>query len=167
MRKSALVMMSLLAAAPCAAAEDWGPPLSDYSAVLTFTDQRGETLVHRLYYTAKRQRLDYKAGARDEIAIVDRAAAAVFVLYPRLKRFRKSPLAEPEFDFGIGRAETKREKIADENVAGTPAAKYRVTAKTAQGQEFSGFAWLTRERILVRLDGEVRQGSRTRRIAMA
>jgi hypothetical protein len=166
MRKIVLLAFSLVAAASAAAAEGWGPPSADYSAVLTFADQRGETLVHRMHYTAKRQRLDYKAGEREEIAIVDQEAAAVFVLYPAQKRYRKSPLVQPEFDFGIGRAETKREKLADESVAGRPAAKYRVEAKTAQGQEFKGFAWLTAERIVVRLEGEVKQGRRTRRITM-
>lgn len=166
MRKIALVFLSLFAAAPVAADADWGPPTADYSATLTFTDASGEVLVHRMYYTAKRQRLDYKAGDRDEIAIVDQEAAAVFVLYPGLKRYRKSPLVQPEFDFGIGAAATKREKVADDSVAGNAAAKYRVEAKTAQGQEYKGFAWLTPERILVKLEGEVKQGRRTRRISM-
>ena len=166
MRLSALIVTALVAAAPVAAAQDWGPPTADYSAVLTFADGRGEILVHRMHYTAKRQRLDYKAGERDEIAIVDQEAGAVFVLYPAQKRYRKSPLVQPEFDFGIGRAETKREKLADESVAGRKTAKYRVEAKTAQGQEFNGFAWLTPERILVKLEGEVKRGRRTRRIAM-
>jgi hypothetical protein len=166
MRLSALIVTALLAAAPVAVAEDWGPPAADYSAVLTFADDRGEILVHRMHYTAKRQRLDYKAGERDEIAIVDQEAGAVFVLYPAQKRYRKSPLVQPEFDFGIGRAETKRAKLAEEPMAGRTAAKYRVEAKTAQGQEFKGLAWLTPERILVKLEGEVKQGRRTRRITM-
>jgi hypothetical protein len=166
MRKIALFALSLLAAAPIAAAEQhWGPPASEYSALLTFSDRR-ETLAHRIYFTAKRQRLEYRAGERDEITIVDQEAAAVFVLYPSQKRYRKAPLVDPEFDFGIGRPETKREKIAEEPVAGRPAVKYRVEAKTALGQEFKGFAWLTAERILVKLEGEVRQGRRTRSLTM-
>jgi len=165
MRRAAIAAIIAACAMP-AAAEGWGPPAADYSAVLTFIDGRGEALVHRIYYTEKRQRLDYKAGERAEIAIVDEVAAAVFVLYPEQKRYRKSPLVHPEFDFGISRRETKREKIADEKVASTAAEKYRVEAKTAQGQEFKGFAWLTAERILVKLEGEVKQGRRTRRLVM-
>jgi hypothetical protein len=149
-----------------AAAEDWGPPASDYSAVLSFTDGRGETLSHRIAYSAKRQRLDYKIGEREEVVIVDQEAAAVFVLYPQQKRYRKAALVQPEFDLGIGRSETKREKAGEEEVAGRRAAKYRVEARTAQGQEFKGFAWLTPERILVKLDGEVTQGRRSRRLTM-
>ena len=166
MPRIVLACLALLVFAAPAAAEEWGAPTADYSVVLTFTDDRGETLAHRMYYTAKRQRLDYKAGERDEIAIVDQEAAAVFVLYPGQKRYRKAALVQPEFDFGIGRPETKRAKVADEAVAGRAARKYRVEAKTAQGQEFNGFAWLTAERILVKLEGEVKQGRRTRRIAM-
>lgn len=168
MTRIAVAALALLyAVSNPAAAEEWGAPAADYSAVLTFTDGRGETLTHRIYYTAKRQRLDYKAGERAEIAIVDQAAAAVFVLYPDQKRYRKAALVEPEFDFGIGRAETKREKVAEEEAAGRKAVKYRVEAATAQGQVYRGFAWLTAERILVKLEGEVKQGRRTRRLSMS
>jgi hypothetical protein len=167
MTRIATAVVAVLVLAAPAAAEEWGAPTADYSAVLTFTDDRGETLTHRMYYTAKRQRLDYKAGEREEVAIVDQEAAAVFVLYPQQKRYRKAALVQPEFDFGIGRPETKREKLGDEPVAGRPAQKYRVEAKTAQGQEYKGFAWLTAERILVRLEGEVKQGRRTRRLKMS
>jgi len=166
MRVPALLALLFAAAAVPAAAEDWGPPTADYGALLTLTDGTGETLAHRLYYTAKRQRLDYKVGGRDEITIVDHEAGAVFVLYPSLKRYRKSPLVQPEFDLGVGRPETKRERLAEELVAGGAATKYRVEARTAQGQEFKGLAWLTRERILVKLEGEVKQGRQTRRLAM-
>ena len=167
MRLAAIVAIMLAVTSLPAAGQDWGPPSADYSAVLSFADERGETLTHRIYHTAKRQRLDYKAGEREEIVIVDQEAAAVFVLYPGQKRFRKAALVQPEFDFGIGRAETKREKVAEESVAGQAAVKYRVEAKTAQGQEYNGFAWLTPERVLVKLEGEVKQGRRARRIKMS
>ncbi|MFO0987671.1 MAG: hypothetical protein U1F37_09915 [Alphaproteobacteria bacterium] len=149
-----------------AGAEAWVPPTADYSAVLSFTDGRGETLSHRIAYTAKRQRLDYKIGDREEIVVVDHEAAAVFVLYPQQKRYRKAALVQPEFDLGVGRADTKRERVGADEVAGHKAAKYRVEAKTAQGQEFRGFAWLSAERILLKLDGEVTQGRRKRRLTM-
>ncbi len=167
MRLAAIAALLLAVTSLPAVGQDWGPPAADYSAVLNFTDDRGETLTHRMYHTAKRQRLDYKAGEREEIVIVDLEAAAVFVLYPGQKRYRKAALVQPEFDFGIGRAETKREKIAEESVAGQAAVKYRVEAKTAQGQEYKGFAWLTPERILVKLEGEVKQGRRARRLKMS
>jgi hypothetical protein len=166
MRRAAIAAILLAVTSLPAAGQDWGPPTADYSVVLSFTDERGETLTHRMYHTAKRQRLDYKAGEREEIVIVDLEAAAVFVLYPGQKRYRKAALVQPEFDFGIGRAETKREKIAEETVAGQKAVKYRVEAKTSQGQEYKGFAWLTAERVLVKLEGEVKQGRRARRITM-
>lgn len=166
MLRFVFVVIALLAPS-AAAAEEWGPPTADYSAVLSFTDGRGETLSHRIAYTAKRQRLDYKIGEREEIVVVDHEAAAVFVLYPQQKRYRKAAFVQPEFDLGIGRPETKREKAGEEEVAGRKTVKYRVEAKTAQGQVYKGFAWLTAERIPVKLDGEVTQGRRTRRLTMS
>jgi hypothetical protein len=162
-----LALLVFLFIAPvAAAAEDWGPPTADYSTTLTFTDGRGRKLEHHMYFTAQRQRLDYKVGDRAEATIVDLVEAAVFVLYPEQKKYRKEPLVTPEFDLGIGRAATKREKLGEEEVAGHRANKFRVEAKTAGGQVFSGLAWLTPERILVKLDGEVRQGKLTRHITM-
>ncbi|MCW5771228.1 MAG: hypothetical protein KIT16_06300 [Rhodospirillaceae bacterium] len=166
MRVFALLAI-LLVAAPAVAAEGWGPPTSPYSATLDFTDGSGETLKHTIHFTAERQRLDYKVGEREESVIVDKVEAAVFILYPQLKRYRKAPLVEPEFDFGIGRETTKREKLGEEAMAGRPTVKYKVEAKTAQGQVFTGFAWLTAERIVVRLEGEVQQGRRKRKLVMA
>ena len=122
--------------------------------------------MHRIAHTPKRQRLDYKAGESVEIVVVDQVAAAVFIIYPERKQFLKAALVDPEFDLGIGRADTKREKVADESVAGIAAVKYRVEARTAQGQEFKGFAWLTADRVLVKLEGEVKQGRRARRLSM-
>ena len=167
MRFVAFAVFAFFAAATAPlAAQEWGPPTVEYTAVLTFTDGRGEMLIHRIAHTPKRQRLDYKSGDQTEIVVVDQVAAAVFVLYPERKRFLKAALVDPEFDLGIGRADTKREKVAEEPVAGLAATKYRIEAKTAQGQEFKGFAWLTAQRILVKLDGEVKQGRRARRLSM-
>jgi hypothetical protein len=160
------IALLILALTSAPAAADWGPTAAEYSALITITDAQGETLVHRLYSSPLRQRIDYKIGGRDEIVIIDKAAGAVFVLYPQLKRYRKSPLVDPEFDFGIGRAETKREALGEEERSGLRATKYRVEARTAAGQYYRGLAWLTPERILVRLEGEVKHGRRSRRLAM-
>ncbi len=174
MRRAAILCAVLFVAVPAvapaiapAAAQDWAPPTVDYSVSVTLADARGQTVSHRLYHTPKRQRLDYKAGANDEVTIVDGETAAVFVLHPALKRYRKAPFVQPEFDFGIGRAATRREKLGEEPIDGLPAVKYRVDAKTADGQEYKGLAWLTAEhRILVKLDGEVKQGRYTRKLTM-
>ncbi len=149
-----------------AAAQDWGPPTVEYSATRHFTDARGETISHVFFYTPQRQRLDYKVGNRSEITIVDQIEAAVFVLHTALKIYRKTPLVDPAFELGIADAGTAREKIGPETVGDIAATKYRVESKTGFGQEYRGFAWLDVHRIVVKLDGEVKQGRRWRRLSM-
>ncbi len=160
-----MVKLGLFAAQ--AAAQDWGPPTADYDAVLTFTEERGASMTHRLVYTAKRQRLDYKAGKDDEVTIVDEGKQAVFVLRPALKLYRQAAYARPAYDFGISNDDAKREKLGAETIDGIAAVKYRVDSKSGMGEAYSGFAWLSAERIVVKLDGVLTQGQyKPRKIAM-
>ncbi len=165
-RISVLVGVVALLMSP-AAAQDWGTPTVEYSAMRHFSDARGETISHRFFFAPRQQRLDYGTGKRAEITIVDQIEAAVFVLSPALNTYRKTPLVDPAFDFGIADAATKREMIGAETVDGIAAVKYRVESKTKSGQEYRGFAWLDAHRIVVKLDGELRQGRRWRKLAMS
>jgi hypothetical protein len=167
MRRAIRWAIGLVMLAAPAAAQEWGPPAAEYVASLTFTEERGKSITHRLIYTAKRQRLDYKAGKDDEATIVDEARQAVFVLRPAQKLFRQSPYVRPAYDFGIANDDTKRERLGEEAVDGIATVKYRVESKSGMGESYSGLAWLSAERIVVKLEGILTQGKyRPRKIAM-
>jgi hypothetical protein len=157
---------AVLACATPASAQEWGPPTADYRATVRLTQSGGESLSYRFFFTEQRQRLEYRAGEDEEVTIVDQAAAAVYVLRPSVKRYRISPQAKPEYDFGVSRADTRRERIGEDNVAALAAVKYRVESRTEAGDRFQGFAWIGTERIVLKLEGELTRGRRTRGLTM-
>jgi hypothetical protein len=163
---AAIALLTVASLPAQTAAQDWGAPTAEYSATVHMQESGGETLSFRFFHTALRQRLEYRAGTDEEVTIVDQHAAAVYVLRPAIKRYRTGAQARPEYDFGVSRDETKRERIGEEAVGDLPAVKYRVESRTALGEEFRGLAWLGAHRIVLKLDGELKRGRRTRGITM-
>lgn len=161
-------------AAPAARAQDkpaeaeWGAPTADYTATLTFTDNRGQRVAMRLAYTDLKQRLEYldRSGREQEVVIVDGEAKLLYVMRPGRKQFGKADYARPDYDFRVSAAETKRRFEAAETLDGRAVRRYRVEAPERDGERYVGLAWLTAERIVVKLDGEMIVGKRTRKFAM-
>jgi hypothetical protein len=149
-------------------AADWGAPTADYSLTMTFTDQRGERVVMRLAYTALKQRLDYldRSGREQEAVIVDGEAKLLYVLRPARKQFGKADYARPDYDFRVSAAATKRVFEAAETLDGRAVRRFRVEAPERDGERYAGLAWLTAERVVVKLDGEMIVGKRRRRFVM-
>ena len=113
-------------AAPAARAQDkpaeaeWGAPTADYTATLTFTDNRGQRVAMRLAYTDLKQRLEYldRSGREQEVVIVDGEAKLLYVMRPGRKQFGKADYARPDYDFRVSAAETKRRFEAAETLDG-------------------------------------------------
>jgi hypothetical protein len=150
-------------------AADWGAPTSDYMLTMTFTDARGQRVVMRLAYTPLKQRLEYldRSGKEQEVVIVDGEAKLLYVLRPGRKQFGKADYARPDYDFRVSSAETKRAFEAAETLDGRPVRRFRVEAPERDGERYVGLAWLTAERVVVKLDGEMIVGKRQRRFIMA
>ncbi len=144
----------------------WGPPTVDYRADMVFTDDRGRSRTARLYYTAKRQRLEFKAGKEIVAMIYDRAAGTAYQLLLDSRSWRPVAAPAPQFNFGLSDPASKREKLADETIAGRPVAKYRVASETVAGDRFNGLAWATKQRIVVRMAGTVMRGSKTQPLTL-
>ena len=135
---------------------EWGAPKVEYVATMTFSDPQGRGFSMRFVYTEQRQRLEYKAGGRDdEVTIVDEVENAVFVMRPALKLYRRAIFVRPDYDFGVSREDTKRERLTGEKIGAFDTVRWRVETTTQHGDRFRGFAWLTADRIVVQMDGEV------------
>ena len=136
----------------------WGGPTAAYSADMVFTDDRGRSRTARLYYTAQRQRMEFKAGKEIVAMIFDRAGGKAFQLLLSQRGWRPVAAPAPQFNFGLSDPASKREKLAEETLAGIAVAKYRVSSETAAGDRFSGLAWATKQRIVVKMAGTVTRG---------
>lgn len=141
-------------------------PTSPYQADRIFQDERGEKVKTTFYFTRTRQRLDYLVGAQRVITIVDQPAKRIVILYPRRKTKQTRPYAAPAWDFGLSQPGATFTAMGPEKVGDIVAIKYKAQGKAPDGQVFDGFAWLTSERIVVKLDGTVRRGKATKRFFM-
>ena len=169
MRGLALAAALLLPAAAAAqegGGQGWGGPTADYSADMVFTDERGRSRTARLYYTAQAQRLEYQAGKEIVAAIYDRAAGRAWQLLLNRRGWRPIPPDPPAFNFGVSDPASKRRRLAEERMAGRAATKYRVSSRTAAGDAFDGLAWATGQRIVLRMEGTVTRGTRTRKMTL-
>ena len=144
----------------------WGPPTVDYWADMVFTDDRGRSRTARLYYTAQRQRLEFKSGKEIVAMVYDRPAGRAFQLLLSGRSWRPVAATAPQFNFGLSDPESRREKLADETMAGMAVTKFRVSSETAAGDRFNGLAWATKQRIVVRMAGTVMRGSKTQPLTL-
>jgi len=144
----------------------WGPPTVSYSADMVFTNDRGRSRTARLYYTAKRQRLEYSAGKEIVAIVFDHAANRAYQLLLNGRGWRPVRAIKPQFNFGMSDPASKREKVAEERMAGMTVIKYRVTSKTSVGDIFEGFGWVDKNRIIVKMVGKVTRGKRSQKLTM-
>lgn len=163
---AAAVSIPAAAAAQEKSGATWGPPTADYRADMVFTDDRGRSRTARLYYTAKRQRLEFKAGKEIVAMIYDRTAGTAYQLLLDSRSWRPVAAPAPQFNFGLSDPASKREKLAEETMAGRPVAKYQVASETVAGDRFNGLAWATKQRIVVRMAGTVMRGSKTQPLTL-
>jgi hypothetical protein len=82
------------------------------------------------------------------------------------RQYRASPYVQPDYFFGISQAGTKRRKVGDETLLGKPVTRMEVSAKARTGDQFDGVAWVTADRIVVRLEGTVVRGKTKQKISM-
>lgn len=144
----------------------WGPPTVDYRADMVFTDDRGRSRTARLYYTAQRQRLEFKSGKEIVAMVYDRRAGTAFQLLLSGRSWRPVDGAAPQFNFGLSDPASERERLGEETMAGRAVTKFRVSSETAAGDRFSGLAWATEHRIVVKMAGTVIRGAQTQPLTL-
>lgn len=144
----------------------WGGPTVAYSADMVFTNSRGRSRTARLYYTPKRQRLEYKAGKEIVAVIFDQAANKAYQLLMNGRQWRPIRVVRPQFNFGMSDPSSTRKKLGEEKMAGMTVTKYRVSSKTTLGDEFDGVGWATDQRIIVKMVGKMQRGKRSQRLTM-
>lgn len=160
-----LPAVALVAGPGVPASAQSGPTVS-YQADRVFRDDRGEQVKTTFYYTPQRQRLDFLVGTNRLITIVDKAANRIVTLDPRRKTKRTVPWQDPGWDFGLSKPGATFTQVGPEKVGDIVAIKFQAKGAPGGRQVFEGLAWLTSQRIVVRLDGTVRRGKTAKRFFM-
>jgi len=145
---------------------EWGGPTVPYSADMVFTNDKGRSRTARLYYTSKKQRLEFKAGNEIVAIIFDHNANKAYQLLMNARTWRPIRTIIPQFNFGISDPSSTRKKLGEEKMGGLAVTKYQVSAKSRVGDEFDGTAWATKDRIIVKIVGIVARGKLKQRLTM-
>jgi hypothetical protein len=164
----AVLLVAAAALGPGAAgAAELPGPTADFSGTMVITYPPSKPLSIRIDYTAQRIRREMFAFGTKFIFIVDRTRNKTIVLFPQLKRYAIRPLRPGEHDTVRRLArDATLEKIGPDTVDGVETVKYRLAGKSLRGRRFSGFLWLTRQNIMIRMEGETTVKDKKRRLTI-
>ena len=136
-----------------------------YRAERTVT-VNGRSYTGTVFHRPGHDRHEQEIAGIAEVFLLDAAATRGYLVLPGLKSY-------VEFDFPrlmaeLGDRRLRRSPVGQETVNGVRTTKYRVDYTAEDGMHARGFAWVSGQGVLMRLDGTVtREGSaRTTAISM-
>jgi hypothetical protein len=156
-----------------AIARDVGLPKVDFQSRMVVKDTKGREFSFRLYYTKPRMRADISVPdpstgqKRELVMILDRAAKKIVMLFPANKVYLERPF-DPEQDIMRRTLPGKRkmQAVGTETIAGHKTTKFKVAGETREKHAFSGFAWVTKDDIVMKVDGKVKTSTEENSFAM-
>lgn len=165
MRRALLIFPLLLAlAAPASAGGLFDAPLS-YSAARTVTVD-GKTYNGRMFHIPGRERHDQDLLGMTDIFILDGKADSGFVVLPGLKTMIQFPF--PALLSALNDPALEKTPQGEESVDGIATTKYRIDATAPDRTRATGFAWISRRGVLMKLSGMIiAPGGHKTRIEMA
>ena len=153
LRRPALVSLLaavLLASPGVAAAAMLGDAALSYSALRTVT-VAGRSYSGLVFHVPGHERHEQEIAGIAEVILLDAAAKEGVLLLPFLKAyvdFAFPPLMAELDDPGL-----RRTPLGQEAVNGMRTTKYRIDHTAADGSRAEGFAWVSAEGLLMRIDG--------------
>lgn len=155
-----IVVLSLLliAAAPAAThSRMLGDAAIAYSAVRTVT-VNGRSYRGMVFHVPGRDRHEQEIHGIAEVIILDAAAKRGYLILPMLKTY--VAFAFPTLMADLDSPALRRSPAGHETVNGERTTKYRIDFTAANGTRARGFAWLSAQGVLMRIDGTLtRPGS--------
>jgi hypothetical protein len=131
-------------------AEKWKPPILDYSCD-TEIISNGSTILSKDYYSASN---GYSKSRHEMFGtiIIDSPKSGSFLLLPLQKAYMDQTEPSVEDDLGLNVFEFNKRALGPEVVNGYQTTKYRWDEVSSEGVAYKGFGWVTREKIIVKLD---------------
>jgi hypothetical protein len=149
---------------PSAVAAVVGDASVPYSATRTVTID-GRDYLDKVFHVPGKEREDVNVGGipMDFILDLDRARAAVIL--PALVSYVEIPLPPLLAQFDRHRLDGKA--VGEDRIDGVPATKYRIDFTASDRTRGNGFLWLSRDNILLRIEGKMaRRHRKPTRISM-
>ena len=154
MRRWIAGMALLIAASAPAAAEAQllGDAAIAYSAERTVTVD-GHSYTGMVFHIPGHDRHEQAIAGIAEVILLDAAQKQGFLLVPLLSVY--VPFAFPELMAELDAPDLRRHPVGHETVNGVRTTKYRIDLTAADGSRGRGFAWVSGQGVLMRLDGTV------------
>lgn len=157
MRRSMLLLsLALVAATPGAAhAALFGDAGVAYSAERTVT-VNGKSYSGMVFHIPGHDRHEQTIQGVAEVIILDAATKRGFLVVPMLKSY--VAFAFPKLMAELDDPGLRRAPVGRETINGVPTTKYRVDHISTDGSHAQGYAWLSAQGVLMRIDGTVTRG---------
>ena len=128
-----------------------GAVIPEYSATRVLQSSAG-TITMKEYATPQKQRIELQAQGLVTTMINRMDQNVTWLLYPSLKQYMK--ISGDQFDNQTGgdMDVITYKKVATETLYGFVSDKYEVTIKNSDGNNGTGFFWLTRVGILLQME---------------
>ncbi len=165
MRRSMLLLsLVLVFGAPVAArAALLGDASISYSAERTVT-VNGRSYTGMVFHVPGHERHEQEIQGIPEIVILDAATKQAFLIVPMLKSY--VAFGFPSVMAELDAPDLRRSPVGQETVNGVRTTKYRIDHVSADGSRTQGYAWLSAQGVLMRIDGTITRGNGGRPLAI-
>jgi len=156
MRRSTMLalLFLILAGLPAAMARAalLGDATVSYSADSTVT-VNGRSYAGTVFHVPGRDRHEQEIQGVAEVVILDGTAMRGWLVLPRLSSYVEFTF--PQLMAELSAQTLLRSPVSRETVNGVRTTKYRVDHTAADGMHARGFAWVSADGVLMRLDGSI------------
>jgi hypothetical protein len=125
-----------------------------YSATRVVT-VNGKVYEGKVFHTPGKQRHDVDIGGIPVSFILNIAERTGVIVLPALNSYFDFPL--PPLLAELDRHRLDRKEVGEERIDGLRATKYRVDYTASDGTRGEGFVWLSRENILLKIEGRIQR----------
>jgi len=151
-----LCPMLVLALAGTSRAALLGDAAVSYAAERTVT-VNGNSYSGPVFHIPGHDRHEQEIQGIAEVIILDAAAKQGFLIVPLLKSY--VAFGFPKLMAELDDPGLRRAPVGQETVNGVRTTKYRIDHRAADGSHARGFAWVSAQGVLMRIDGTVTRGS--------
>ena len=140
-----------------------GDASMSYSAERTVT-VNGNSYTGTVFHMPGRDRHEQVIQGMPEVVILDAAAKRGWLVLPGLRSYVE--FAFPQLMAELGDPSLLRRPVGRETINGVRTTKFRIERTAADGMQAQGFAWVSPDGVLMRLDGTVQRPGASRPTAI-
>ena len=147
-----LIVAFALAVPASAGFAEMKPPEVEYRGDMT-TQSGGQSMNGQMFYAIDRFRLNMKTPQGPAAMIVNLTEETGYMVMDQQRMAIRLPLERAQKNFSAPPSNARFEAMGQEHVNGVDTTKYQVSREDTSKDGFEGFAWMTEDRIVVRMDG--------------